>query len=70
MDFYLQYKDNKYKIKNSKSTISDALFFYYQIKTSSKQELTENENELYETALNCAKLTTMTGVNENYNHHN
>lgn len=62
MKFYVIYDDQRYNISSSKANIYDSLYYYYQINSVENPE--QYDKDIYKEAINSAKITTMTGINE------
>ena len=62
MKFYVIYDDQRYNISSSKANIYDSLYYYYQINSVENPE--QYDKDIYIEAINSAKITTMTGINE------
>lgn len=60
LDFYLIYGDDKYFVQSQSDSIFNALYYYYQIDSSS--DLQGEEYRVYSDAINAAKVLTMTGI--------
>ena len=65
MAFYVTYNEQKYMISSNNSSISNTLFYYYQVKIT--EDFGISQNDIYKEAINCSKIANMTGLIEKYN---